>query len=213
MRSRWGNCTMRPASSRTGVTSRTSAAANRRSSLGLSRANSVQEIDVLDGGQAIDLEIAQPPEMQALAHHGVQSAVKLRFLVPIPAGLVSEVLQGLRRAPWLTPAADTTMRWRGRGKATWLSIDWISCWVASGSLSLPRMADVKIHDDVVIRRDCRDHGKHGLCAPLGGCDMRHRRRTHERACLHRHILPRNNSARPPTTYSGSAAYKCGNTSR
>ena len=54
--------------------------------LGIVEGNGVEEINVFDRGQAFDLEIAQPPEMQALPHHGMQPAIELVFLISFGLG-------------------------------------------------------------------------------------------------------------------------------
>ena len=66
---------------------------------GIVAGNGMEEIDVFDGGQPIDLEIAEPPEVQALPHHGVQSAVELRLFISISGEFVSEVLQSRCAGP------------------------------------------------------------------------------------------------------------------
>ena len=50
--------------------------------LGIVACHGVQEINVFDRGQAVDLEIAEAPEMQALPHHGMQAAKERVFLIP-----------------------------------------------------------------------------------------------------------------------------------
>ena len=43
--------------------------------------NGMEKIDIFDGRQAVDLEIAEPPEMQPLAHHGMQAAIERVFYI------------------------------------------------------------------------------------------------------------------------------------
>ena len=61
--------------------------------LGIVAGHGVQEINVFDRGHAIDLEIAEAPEMQALPHHGMQAAEERIFLILITIEMVSEMLQ------------------------------------------------------------------------------------------------------------------------
>jgi hypothetical protein len=52
----------------------------------------MENVDVLDGWQTLDVEVAQPPEMETLAHHGVEAAVENFFLISTVAGAIREVL-------------------------------------------------------------------------------------------------------------------------
>ncbi len=60
--------------------------------LGILVGYSVQQVNIFNRGQAIDLEVLEPPQMQTFAHHGMNSAEKLHFLVAAVGMLVSEVL-------------------------------------------------------------------------------------------------------------------------
>src|SRR6185437_15679025 len=53
--------------------------------------NGVDQVYVFDGWQTIDLEIAESPEVQPLAHHGVDSAVELLLFIGIPTGAIGEM--------------------------------------------------------------------------------------------------------------------------
>ena len=72
MRSNSGRATARPSASRTGVRSRTSAIANRRSSLGFSCATSGTGRRPRPRAAAPAREVGEAPEAQALRHHRVQ---------------------------------------------------------------------------------------------------------------------------------------------
>src|SRR5208282_1684687 len=67
--------------------------------LGVVAGHGMKEVDVFDGRQPINLEIAEPPEMQALAHHGVDSAVELVLFIAIFAGAIAEMLPGGHTVP------------------------------------------------------------------------------------------------------------------
>src|ERR1035437_1464513 len=56
--------------------------------------NGVDQVYIFDGRQAVDLEIAKPPEMQPFSHHGVDSAVEPLLFIPIPAGAIGEMHAG-----------------------------------------------------------------------------------------------------------------------
>ena len=43
----------------------------------------MEQVDIFDRRQPLNLEIAEPPEMQPFAHHGVESAVELLLFIPI----------------------------------------------------------------------------------------------------------------------------------
>ena len=66
MRSRCGSCTMRPASSRTGVTIAHFRAREQPLILRVIVGNGVEQVDIFDRRQPLDVEIAKPPEMQAV---------------------------------------------------------------------------------------------------------------------------------------------------
>ncbi len=50
-----------------------------------------EEVDVLHRRQPLDLEVAQPPEVEPLAHHGVQAAVDALLGVSVRLGAEGEV--------------------------------------------------------------------------------------------------------------------------
>ena len=68
--------------------------------LGIVTGHGMQQINIFDRGQAINLEIAEAPEMQALPHHGMQAAEERVFLILSAIELVGEMLQAVHaRAP------------------------------------------------------------------------------------------------------------------
>src|SRR5437899_12441664 len=54
--------------------------------------NSMQKVDVRDRWQALDLEVAEAPEMQPLADHGMHSALQPFPLVPSVSWTIGKVL-------------------------------------------------------------------------------------------------------------------------
>ena len=83
MRSSSGSAATRPCWSRTGVRSRTSASANRRSSFAFACATPRNSVDVLRRRKPLEAEVLQPPQLQSVPHHGVQPAEHLVLDKPL----------------------------------------------------------------------------------------------------------------------------------
>src|SRR5579862_6320319 len=111
--------------------------------------NGVDQVYIFDGRQTVDLEIAKPPEMQPLAHHGVDSAVELLLFIPIPAGAVGEMHAGHT----LTVTGAGGCRYNAPDGAREASLAEHGSHFLLRSLRVTQpagMENVKIDDDVVI---------------------------------------------------------------
>ncbi len=74
------------------------------------------QVHIFNGRQPFDFEILQPPEMQALPHHGMDAAVKLFLFIRIPAGAIGEMHAGHAMAV-TSPGGGSDNAPDGAGKA------------------------------------------------------------------------------------------------
>ena len=77
IRSSSGSAVIRPVSSRTGVRSRTSASADEALVARVLARLRAEQVDVVGGRQPLELEVAQPPQVQPLGDHRVQAAERV----------------------------------------------------------------------------------------------------------------------------------------
>ena len=59
---------------------------------GILPSDSVQQINIFDSGQPLDIEVAEPPQVEALPHHRVQATIDLFLLISSGARTIGEVL-------------------------------------------------------------------------------------------------------------------------
>src|SRR5580704_33150 len=121
--------------------------------------NRMEEVHVFDGRETHDLEIAQPPQMQPFSHHRMNPAVEDFLFIRVPAGAIGEMLPagqtlGVARAG----DSDEDAPDRTREASTLQHRPYFllrSLRVAQ----LPGTENVKVDDDVMVRRNSGDHGK------------------------------------------------------
>src|SRR5208282_1330978 len=101
----------------------------------------------------------EPPEMQALAHHGVDSAVELVLFIAIFAGAIAEMLPGGHTVP-VAGNSDRDQDAADRAREAGLVKHGAYFLLHELRVAQPTgMENVKVDDDVMVGGHFCDHGK------------------------------------------------------
>ena len=129
---------------------------------GILPSDSVQQINIFNSGQPLDIEVAEPPQVEALPHHRMQATIDLFLLISSGTRTIGEVLHAsdsLAHSWTCDRDHDTAHRARKAGFGEDPLQILLRCLGIARASIVPC---IKINHDVMVGRNRRDQGKHRL---------------------------------------------------